>query len=269
MASRDVPKVAPETAVESPTTVAELETRRKWLVGRGRLGDAETLCRTWLSKEKASDRAEAHKCLANVFVARAKNGASGLMIAENGQRLAVGGLARPPRLSGRAATAAIDHLDEAAALHADDLSIHQGRLFLCFAAGEYGRAVSSLKASLAEHAGAEADVWLAYSSHFPTRRVEHAVAYATALTEAYPDSGKAQAQLGAWQAVAGDADAAKANLTAAAAALPEDAMAHWRLGEVLEAEGDRKGAATAYQRSLSLSGPFAEERAAAYERFSR
>lgn len=46
-------------------------------------------------------------------------------------------------------------------------------------------------------------------------------------------------------------------------------MAHWRMGELLEQEQDLKGASAAFRKSLSLEGPFEEERQSAYEQFAQ
>ena len=59
--------------------------------------------------------------------------------------------AAEPRLSGVEIAQAIDELDLAAALNPGDLSIHQTRLLLALGSGDYGRAVTSLDASLQAH----------------------------------------------------------------------------------------------------------------------
>jgi len=189
------------------------------------------------------------------------------MVSTSRQRIAVGGMAGPPRLSGKEIVLAVDELDKAAELHPADRSIHEGRLFLCLASGQFERGVASLELSVTQHEDAGADTWLQYMGSFPRSAAEQAVAFASIIVRAHPKSTEALVTLGGWQAVAGETAKARDSLTKAIAASATDAMAHWRMGELLEQEGDRKGASRAFRRSLSLDGPFAEERQAVYDDF--
>lgn len=70
-------------------------------------------------------------------------------------------------------------------------------------------------------------------------------------------------------AVTGMNDEAKAQLEAALKLDPRSAMTHWRLGEVLEHQGNHAGADTEYRSSLALDGDLVEERQGTYERFKK
>lgn len=251
----------------APPNVTALNRRRVELLAAGKLEEAARVCETWISKPTNEARAEGHKCLANVLVKKAKDTGSRVMISDRTARLTVGGMAAPPRFSGPELARAIDQLDEASTLAPSDLSIHQGRLFLCMASGDYTRAVESLEASLNQYEGATARTWLEYMPSFPPSAAEQASAFAELIVKANPDSSQALVELGAWQLERDEIEKAKTSLQKAISIAPKNALAHWRMGEALEKDGDRKRARAAFRKSLSLRGPLAEERREAYKRF--
>ena len=178
-------------------------------------------------------------------------------------------MAPRPRFSGESIARAIAQLDHAAQLDPSQLSIHQGRLFLAVASGDYARAVVSLALSLKGYPDASADTWLEYVGSFPTAAATHAVAYTKLLVARYPTEASVHVDHGAWLGAAGRREEARLALQAALAIDQRNAMAHWRLGEVLESLGDNERADQHYSRSLALGGDLSEERTSAYHRFKR
>lgn len=261
---------ASEPLPPAPPDVQQLAVRRVELLAEGKVAEATNTCRSWLAKPEDDAKAEAHKCLTNVLVDQAAHSpASGVTVSSGAHRLAVGGLAGPRRFSTEEIAPAIDHLDTAAELNPADLSIHEGRLFLCVASGAYERAVTSLALSAKQYAGAEPETWLQYMVNFPRSASTEATAFAAIVVRDHPESTRALVILGGWQTVAGQTEKARASLTKAVAASPRNAMAHWRLGELLEQEGDRAASSAAFRKSLGLDGPLAEERKEAYEAFKK
>lgn len=256
------PPSEPEALPPPPTPpdVSQLNAGRIELLQAGKVADANRLCRTWMTKKDNEAKAEAHKCLANVLVHQAEKHPAPVMISTGRQRVGVGGMAGPPRLSGKEVALAIDQLDEAASLNPTDRSVHEGRLFLCTVSGQFKRAVVSLELSLEQHGGADAEVWLQYMDSFTRSAAPQAVAFSEVIVQAYPKSTSALVTLGGWQAVAGQLESARKSLANAIASTPTDAMAHWRMGELLELEGDHDGAMAAFRKSLALKGAWAEER---------
>ena len=116
---------------------------RQRLAASGQLDAAEALCARWIDCGNAVARAEGYKCSANVLVARGKDVGDTLMIpSDYVQRLAVGGMASTATVFGPI-DSPIAQLDHAAQLDPSQLSIHQGRLFLAVASGDYARAVGA------------------------------------------------------------------------------------------------------------------------------
>jgi tetratricopeptide (TPR) repeat protein len=199
-----------------------------------------------------------------VLVRSATDSGEAVAVSTAAQRLATGATAPEPRFSGAAIGQAIDQLDLAAALNPADLSIHQGRLFLALGSGDYGRAVKSLEASLRSHPQAPPEVWLEYLASFPRSKANHAAVFARLLVAQYPSHADAHVAVAAWLDVTGNEREAKQHLEQALALEPQNPMAHWRMGEVLEQFNDSEGARERYKASVAIDGELAEERRSEY-----
>ncbi|MCA9580340.1 MAG: tetratricopeptide repeat protein [Myxococcales bacterium] len=135
------------------------------------------------------------------------------------------------------------------------------------ASGDYKRAVASLERSIASQGTVPDGEWLAYMDQFPRDASTQAVEFAGLILKHYPTSGEARTRLGARQGVLKKYAEAKLTLEKTIDLGLDDAMTHWRLGEVFEQTGDTKRAAASYKKSLELEGDLPEERTAAYGRF--
>ncbi len=85
------------------------------------------------------------------------------------------------------------------------------------------------------------------------RRSDVRVDFAEIIVRANPESARALVALGAWQTVAGETARAKASLRKATAASPDDAMAHWRMGELLEQDGESHASRAAATGTCTFS----------------
>ena len=258
--TREQKPVAPGEPAPSAADVTAFNEERQRLIAKNELDAADRICQSWIERRNVLAQAEGYKCSANVFVSRAQDAGDPEMVSTARQRLAVGATAAEPRFSGPAIEQAIDQLDQAAALNPADLSIHQGRLFLVLGSGDYARAAVCLDASLRGLPNAPASTWLAYLNSFPRARASEAVEFARLLAEHYPQEADAHVALGAWLDVTGNEKEAREHLQQALKLDPNNAMAHWRLGEVLEQFNDAEAARKEYRLSAKRDGELAEER---------
>lgn len=268
-AAEPQPVASEPKGVDPAPSTSDIEAfteERDRLLAKDARVEVEKICRSWIERQNPIARAEGHKCWANVLVHRAADSGEAVMVSSPGQRLAVGALVPEPRFVAAEIAPALDELDRAAAFHPADLSIHQGRLFLALGSGDYGRAVKSLQASLQAHPQAPPEAWLVYMASFPRAKAHHAAVFARALATTYPQSAAVRVALGAWLDLTGNEREAKQHLEQALALEPNNPMAHWRLGEVLEQQGQNERAREHYKASVELDGELVEERRSEYTR---
>jgi tetratricopeptide (TPR) repeat protein len=217
------------------------------LIQNANYEDARRLCEGWLKTDERLAQTEAHKCLANVEVG----------LSEKGVRLEgndVGGGAIRPDFTWSSVDKAIEHLDKAAALSPEDVSIHQGRIALLKAAGRYKDIPGYLEKSVLAYKGEDAvDVFLgSLYSLFEDRQLYAALDSFKVLEKYYADSHMVVANIGAVLTLLEKDDEAIVYVKKAVDMAPDDPINNWNLARLYDYTGKEKLAERYYLKSLEL-----------------
>ncbi len=218
------------------------------LIRGGEYQRARSVCEPWLASKDAGTRAEAHKCLANVELGLA----GGAMVRIEADPKTGGYLGTGYDAEG--AGRAVKHLDQAALLEPQDLSIHQGRLHVLMLAARYEDMARSLEESAKAYRGRDAmDAWLAYPNElFQRRQFKPAIALLLVLDRLYPDDHRVAGNLSAAYAMLEQDEEALAWASKAVKLAPDDPIDNWNLARTYDYTGKPALADAAYQKSLAL-----------------
>ena len=238
-------------AAEMPLDVDGLVAARRRLVDARRFDEALALCRSWLPKTAATDRAEAHKCVANVYVAQTTRRDVSVFISPAADLLFQGAPAAGPVFEPPMVTKALDELDLAHRLVPSDLSIHQGRMYLALRSQDFDRAVRYLSEALSARPNDPLATWLEYLPNFKVKGPESGARYIRLLQQKYGDQ-QLLPLLGIYLVLAGKAQEAIGPLEAAVANDGADPRPHWLLGRALEDSGQLEAADREYVKSIAL-----------------
>ena len=241
-------------------TSAEYEAQWKPLVQKGELKEARTLCSGWLEGKDTLERAEGHKCLANVVYMGAGRG----VVLEGDD--AGGGVIRPG-VEWKAEDEAIEHLNKAAALSPGDISIHLGRIALLRYSGRYHDIAGYLDKSVKAYAPydgmseAALDDWLAtLYPLFEARQFKAALASFKVLEEHFPKSHKVIANVGAVLMMLKRDDEAIVYVKRAVEMDPKDPINTWNLGRLYDFTGKTELADKYYSKYMTLNDSEAQRK---------
>ena len=207
---------------------------------------ARSVCEGGLKSNSTAEQVEALKCLANVEIAPT----AGVRVDGNKRS---GGCVREG-FEPASALRAVKHLNRAAELAPDDLSIHTGRLGVLSGAGLLDEMKTALQDSASRYKQADALTdWLPYPAEiFRCGAVEIAIELWVLLDKLYPGDHRLAANLAAgYSMLEDDANAVKWAERAAQAA-PLDPVNTWNLALVYQYAGKVDLADAAYQRALPL-----------------
>ena len=227
---------------------AEVSLVETWmaLIGAERIDEARELCSGWLGSKDATHQAQAHKCLANV------EGASARTIMLEGDD--VGGGRMRPGFAGEAVDRALGHLDAAIRLAPADLSIHQGRLHLLMASGQFMRTAEALTDSLKSYTGQDAlEAWLDYTPRFfQARKFRAGLGFTKVLEGHYPDEHRIVANIGGFLLALQENEEALRYGEKAVEMHPKDPINNWNLGLMYEYAARIEDADKQFRKSFSL-----------------
>jgi Flp pilus assembly protein TadD len=152
------------------------------------------------------------------------------------------------------ASRAVKHLDQAALLAPQDLSIHQGRLHVLMLAARYEDMARSLRESAKLYKGPDAlAAWLGYPSQlFDRRQFKPAIALLLVLNELYPDDHRVAGNMSAAYAMIEEDEEALSWANKAVKLAPDDPIDNWNLARIYDYTGKIALADAAYQKSLAL-----------------
>lgn len=219
---------------------------RTKLIDQKQCDAAKTLCTEYVDSPNVTEQAEAQKCLANVALC-------GHDIIQLEGDDAGGG-----NLHGGYTPEAIDealiHLNLGIKLSPQDLSIHQGRLYLLETSGRYSEMVKALNESCTIYHGKEVpNVWLEYASELDDLR-QYNVAFdlMKVLDKHYPNNSDILGNIGAFLDMLKRDSEAIPYLQRAVALAPNDPINLWDLGRAYDYSGQTALADTWYKKALSL-----------------
>ena len=236
---------------ESPVDLDALSATRRKLVEAKRFDEALATCLSWSSRSSATDRAEARKCAANVYVAQAKRRDVGVFISPAKDLLFEGAPAAGPIFEPPMVRKALDELDQAQRLNPLDLSIHQGRMFLALRSQDFDRAVRYLSESLSARPADPLPTWLEYLPNFKSGGADRGVKYIRLLQQKYGHRSLVP-MLGVYLVLAGKPQEAIPPLRSAVAEARSDPRPHWLLARAFEDVGQLDAADREYSKSVSL-----------------
>jgi tetratricopeptide (TPR) repeat protein len=149
---------------------------------------------------------------------------------------------------------ALDHLDKAIALTPDDITIHQGRLFMLLHSGRVSETPAALQKSLAVYTGPDALYqWLGYCAELADRNAyDVAVAYMRVLEKKYPNHPDVVSNIGAFLSMAKKYDEALPYAKRGAELAPNDPINVWNLGRAYDHVGKLDLAAPYYLKGIEL-----------------
>jgi len=228
-------------------TITAADAKAQWirLMDAQKVQQAKTLCTTWIASSDRAVASQGHQCLASVEAQYAsmteiEGTKSGGFIAQGFQ--------------GPHVDEALKHLDQAIALTPDDLSTHQGRLFILIRSGRTRDAAAALQKSLDVYHGPDAlQSWLAYSEEFDARQdYVSALAFMRVLEKKYPNDPDVVSNIGAFLYLdKKDADALP-YVKRGAELAPNDPINVWNLGRIYDHLGQQELAEKNYRKGLEL-----------------
>jgi len=229
------------------TTITAADAEAQWhkLAGAGELKKMKALCTSWGTSPDAKVAAQAQICLAQL----AAHQANSLELAKGESGAFIGGGFNGPHVD-----EALGHLDKAIALTPDDLSIHQGRLFLLTHSGRFRDAPAALRNSLAVYHGRDAlQDWLGYCQAFADHGAyDSAVEYMHVLEKKYPNDPDVISNIGAFLFMGDKYAEALPYVKRGAELAPNDPINIWNLGRAYDKTGKYDLARTNYLKALAL-----------------
>ena len=226
--------------------VAQANTEWGKLLDSKKIEEAEALCTSWTASPDVTKRVEAEKCLANVELCKG----SQLQLTGND----TGGGSLGPGYTPEAVNAALRHLDKGIQLAPQDLSIHQGRLYVLESASRFDAMDEALEESIRVYKGADAlQAWLAFDAELgDAGQARAGLNFAEVLNRHYPNSHDVLGNIGAFHNMLGEHDQALPFEQQAEALAPNDAMDVWNLGWTYNYLGDTAEADKWMSKALAL-----------------
>jgi tetratricopeptide (TPR) repeat protein len=240
------------------------ETKLNWqaLLDAGNMTEARKSCSEAIRATAPSRKAEGYKCLANIALREGDR----LTIAGN----ELGGAAVRGGYTDKAVNEAIKNLDAGIEVAPQDLSIHQGRLWVLMNARRYDAMIAALRQSISIYKDSDpAGIWISYSADlFNEGQMSAAIRVLKVLEENYPRDFRVHGNLsGAYAMLKNDPVALK-HARLAVELAPTDPINTWNLGRILDYMGQYVEAEKHYSNSLRLeaqtSGRASEERQCVY-----
>jgi tetratricopeptide (TPR) repeat protein len=237
------------TAAAAPAAPPEdpAEAARLWhpLTRTDKSAEARALCEPWLASPSSRLAAEGHKCMANVALIGSKK----VHVEPGGKQGAFLGAA----YAGPGVDQAIEHLNKAAALAPDDLSIHEGRLHVAINSQRNADAPKFLAETLQSYTGPDAlGDWLSYSQElWDMGYVEIGLGFMRVLEKRYPNDHRVVGNVGTFLVVLDHRDEALPYLRRAVDLAPGDAIDNWNLGRFYEKQGDSKNAEPYFRKAVA------------------
>jgi tetratricopeptide (TPR) repeat protein len=224
------------------------QTSSDWgkLLDAKKIKEAEALCTSWSNSPDNGKRVEAEKCLANVELCKG----SQLHLMGND----TGGGSLGEGYTPEALKAALAHLDKGLELAPQDLSIHQGRLYILESAGMFDQMDQALEKSISVYKGADAlQAWLAFDAELGDMGQARAgLRFAEVLNRHYPNSHDVLGNIGAFHNMLGEHEQALPFEQQAAALAPDDPMDVWNLGWTYNYLGQTAEADKWMSKSMAL-----------------
>jgi tetratricopeptide (TPR) repeat protein len=226
-------------------TAAAAKTQWNHLMEARKVQQAKALCMTWIASSDRAIASQGHQCLASV----AAGDAQSMEIEGTKSGGFIGEGFRGPHVD-----EALGHLDLAIALTPDDLSIHQGRLFMLTHSGRLHDAPAALEKSLAVYQGPDAlQAWLGYCPEFADREdFDDAVAYMRVLEKKYPNDPDVVSNIGAFLFMGKKYETALPYVKRGAELAPHDPINIWNLGRIYDRLGNNELAEKSYRAGMKL-----------------
>lgn len=228
--------------------VAQSENLADWgkLIDKRQCEAAKSLCTKFVNSANITEQAEAQKCLANAALC----GHDAVQLEGDD---AGGG-----NLHGSYAPEAIDealvHLNLGIKIAPQDLSIHNGRLYLLEISGRYDEMVKALDESCAIYKGKDAlDTWLGYAPEIADLgHFEVGLELMKVLDRHYPNTPDIVANIGGFLLMTKKPADAIPYLQQSVQLSPQDSLNAWDLGRAYDYTDQIQLAEKWYQKALSL-----------------
>lgn len=216
------------------------------LLAAGKVEDARKLCEENARSPIPRTQADGFKCLANVVL----QGKDGVAIRANES----GGGTIEAGYADDATAQAVKYLTSGIAVTPQDVTIHQGRLWLLMSARRYDEMMAALEESISLYKGKDpTGVWVSYSADLMNAGNHRtAIRSLKLLEEKLPADYRVQGNLSAAYAYNKEDDAALGHARQAVALAPKDPINAWNLGRILEYMNRLTEAEQAYVKALSL-----------------
>ncbi|MBW1886516.1 MAG: tetratricopeptide repeat protein [Deltaproteobacteria bacterium] len=217
------------------------------LLTSGAIEEARALCGGWLGEPDRGHHGEAHKCLANVEIARSRTPAQGLP---------KGGLGLRAPVSRAGVDAAVEHYVAAIAATPLDPDAHVGRVDILVVSGRYREANIALDESLQTFSSRGLlDNWFKLLARFQRAgAVDEGLAFLEVIEKHHPLDHRVVSNLGAYHAMAGNSDEALAYSERAVAINPDDPINKWNLARIYDRRGQLDDADRNYREALAVFG---------------
>ncbi len=215
------------------------------LIADSRLEEAKKLCQKEIASTDAKRIASGNKCMANVALGE------GSAITLYGKELGGGTLSSG--YTNAAVDKAITFLNAGLVADPQDLSIHQGRLWILMTVRRYDAMMDALKNSIATYKGKNAvDAWLSYSADmFNEGQMSAALRLLKELEIHYPEEHRIQGNLAGAYSMLKDDKQAIIHGRLAVKLSPDDPINNWNLGRALDYTGEYAEAEKYYAHSLT------------------
>jgi tetratricopeptide (TPR) repeat protein len=232
------------------TTFAVCQQRKpsEWqiLLDAKKVQQAEKLCTSWSKSPQIEKQVEAQKCLANVALCK------GSTISLMGNDLGGGSLGSG--YTPEAVNDALKHLNEGIRLNPQDLSIHQGRLYVLETAGRFDEMAKALDESISLYKGDNSlPDWLAYTAELADMGQARAgLKLSEVIDKHYPNSHDVVGNIGAFHNMLNEPEKALPYLRRAVELAPDDPVDVWNLGWTYDHLGKPDEADKWLSKSISL-----------------
>ncbi len=234
------------TVMFCSSSYADLTRAWQSLLDAGKTAEARTLCTAAIRADERSAIIDGYKCLANVAL-------------REGQRIAIssneigGGTIGTGHID-KSVDEAIKHLNAGLEIAPQDLSIHQGRLWVLMNAKRYDAMIAALRQSISIYKGSDAtEAWIGYSADlFNDGEMSAAIRVLKVLEEIYPRDHRVHGNLSGAYAMLKNDTAGLKHARLAVELAPMDPINTWNLGRILEYMGQYMEAEKHYGNSLKF-----------------
>lgn len=220
------------------------------LLDEKKVAEAQKLCDSLNKSPEIANQVEAQKCFANIALSK------GQILSLQGND--IGGGTLGSGYTPEAVDQAIVFLDKGITLAPQDLSIHQGRLWVLESVGRFDQMAKALDESCTIYQGKDAlDAWLAYPVELINNgQLQGALALLHVLDKHYPNSHDVIGDMGAALMIWKKDNEALPYLIKAQQLAPNDPIDVWNLGRTYGFMNQNDLAEEWYQKALKLTmGP--------------